>query len=191
MARSLAAGTASITTAALLLIDSPYTFSQSRIDSTLSNTIGHDLHPAPLNSMPDLVRKSIARCDIMLENWNLPTWEREGSENSRHLASQSIHERVEGGQVTCVEQNSDIKNGDSLFQPTCPPPAILVRCKEYVANQENSSNICLVDLHRHEKLLGWENGHLGFIKAVVEVNANHYNIFDINDSLKVRMLHLF
>jgi thioesterase domain-containing protein len=189
MARTIAAGTASITTAGLILIDSPYPFSESPVDSTLIDTFGHD--PAPLSHLPDLVQKSMARCDIILENWNLPTWERKRSENSRHLASQSIHERFSGEQATCVEQTNDIENADSVLKPTCPPPTILVRCKRFVDNQEDASNPSLVDRHRREKLLGWENGYLGFIKTVVEVDANHYNIFDINDSLKVRMSYLF
>lgn len=155
MARLLAAGDASITTAGSLLIDTPYPFSKSPIDSTLIYTMGHD--PAPLRNLPDLVQKSIARHDVVLENWNLPTWDREGSENA-----------------------------DSALKPTCPPPAILVRCKEFVNDQEDASNFCLVDRHRSEKLLGWEDGHHSFINAVFEVDANHYNIFDINDGSKVR-----
>lgn len=188
MARMLAAGTTSIAITALLLIDSPYVFSPSHIDPTLSNTTRPDLQPAPLNDLPDLALKSMVRSDIMLENWNLPTWEREGSENNRHLANLSTHEKSEDRQVKCVEQNSNLENGDSGLKSTGPPPALLVRCRRYVDDQYNSSNVCLVDLHRHEKLLGWENGHPGFIKAVVEVDADHYNIFDINDISKVRIL---
>lgn len=178
MALMLAAGTSSISAAALLLIDSPYPFSQSHKDPTLSNTIGHDLRPAPLNDllndMPDLARKSVARCDIMMRDWTPPTWQRESSENSQRLSDQ---------------HNCNIENREPTSELSCaPPPAVLVRCKEYVTNQEGSSDLCMVDLHRHERFLGWEASHVGFIKAVVEVEANHYNIFDVNDSVKVRVL---
>lgn len=124
----------------------------------------------------------------MMRNWTPPTWQREGFENSQLLASPSIQEGVEGQQATCIEHNRNIENRDSIFELTCAPLAILVRCKEYFTNQEGSSDICMVDLQRHERLLGWEASHVSFIKAVVEVDANHYNIFDVNDSFKVRMI---
>lgn len=188
MARILAAGTGSISAAALLLIDSPYPFSQGRKDPTLSNAIGYDVRPAALNDllndMPDLARKSVARCDIMMRDWTPPTWQRESSENSQQLADPSTHERAEGQQATCVEHSCNMENREL----TSAPPAILVRCKEYVTSQEESSDLCMVDLHRHERFLGWEASHVGFIKAVVEVDANHYNIFDVNDSIKVSVL---
>ncbi|KAF2260018.1 hypothetical protein CC78DRAFT_585322 [Lojkania enalia] len=133
-----AARTASITVAALLLIDAPYSSSQSR---------ENDLRPAPLNytlsDTPDLAQKSL------------------------------INERVEGQQVT---------------EPPCAPPACLVLCKEYFVKQEDSSDVWVVDLHRHERLLGWEASNPGLIKTVVEIDANHYNILDVNDSLKMESL---
>ena len=173
MAHILVAGTSSVTITALLLIDTPLILSRRHVDTRLSDTVKIDADTSAVNNWPKLALKSMAQLDTMLEKWDLPIWEREGFVDSCHWGNQSIS-----------------KNGESAFKPNGPPPALLVRCKRYVNNQENSSKVCLVDLHRHEMVLGWEDYHPGFIKAVVEVDGDHYSIFDINDSIKVKAFHI-
>jgi hypothetical protein len=41
----------------------------------------------------------------------------------------------------------------------------------------------LVDLFRDEKLLGWEARYPDFIKAVIDVDADHYNLFSMADTV--------
>ncbi|OTB03141.1 hypothetical protein M426DRAFT_321947 [Hypoxylon sp. CI-4A] len=59
------------------------------------------------------------------------------------------------------------------------PPTILFRAKEFVAGGTDQKSF--IDYTREFRLLGWdeyseENGN--FIKDVIEVEGNHFNIFD-------------
>lgn len=66
-----------------------------------------------------------------------------------------------------------------------PPPAVLIRCTQPVSNKtEETDDPCRVDIHRHETLLGWEGTHPDF-KAVIDFDADHYNMFDKFDNVKV------
>ncbi|KAG6116123.1 hypothetical protein E4U13_002086 [Claviceps humidiphila] len=69
---------------------------------------------------------------------------------------------------------------EDVVIPGSPPPAVLIRCTQFAKRSpEISSNYpCLVDLNRNEKLLGWEGRYPEFIKAVIDVDADHYRLFD-------------
>lgn len=62
------------------------------------------------------------------------------------------------------------------------PPALLVRASDRVP-VANDATCVVVDIHRHDRMLGWECCRHEWIREVVDINANHYNIFD--DSNKV------
>lgn len=62
------------------------------------------------------------------------------------------------------------------------PPALLVRASDRVPVTDDAT-FAVVDVHRHDRMLGWECCRHEWIREVVDINANHYNIFD--DSNKV------
>ncbi|CAI7647531.1 unnamed protein product [Penicillium viridicatum] len=62
------------------------------------------------------------------------------------------------------------------------PPALLVRASDRVPVADDAT-FAVVDIHRHDRMLGWECCRHEWIREVVDINANHYNIFD--DSNKV------
>ncbi|KAG5929620.1 hypothetical protein E4U53_002411 [Claviceps sorghi] len=66
--------------------------------------------------------------------------------------------------------------------PGPPPPAVLLRCTRPAAPSPGSAPgvPCLVDLHRADKLLGWGR-YPEFIRAVIDVDADHYGLFDRTD----------
>lgn len=81
-----------------------------------------------------------------------------------------------------------------------PPPAVLLRCIKRAKPKSNLGDRhglsqgqgqghngdtpgCLVDLFRHETLLGWEARYPDFIKAVIDVDADHYNLFERTDTV--------
>ena len=75
-----------------------------------------------------------------------------------------------------------VARGSEGERPADMPPALLVRASEWVPVKDDK--VLDIDIHRSDRLLGWECCRGGWIQEVVEVKANHYNMFD--DSDKVR-----
>jgi hypothetical protein len=80
------------------------------------------------------------------------------------------------------------KSGDPAFsnaigmtRPTGPPTAVLIRCTELVpvslSSSEDSTRRVRIDLERDSRSLGWHLHQPEFVAAVVDVEANHYNMF--------------
>jgi hypothetical protein len=61
----------------------------------------------------------------------------------------------------------------------------MVRCVQPTPTAEGSSSLCLIDMFRDEMLLGWEGNYSDFIKVVIDVDSDHYNVFSIYDDAKV------
>ncbi|KAI0123786.1 Alpha/Beta hydrolase protein [Xylariales sp. AK1849] len=58
-----------------------------------------------------------------------------------------------------------------------PPPAILLRAKEFV----NPTSTSFVDHSRQDRLLGWETysrEHGDFIREIVDVEGHHFSLFE-------------
>ncbi|KHN99804.1 Esterase-like protein [Metarhizium album ARSEF 1941] len=193
-------GTYPFSVAGLLIIDSPYHVARSKITVPTSKP--------ELAGLPPRVQKSFSNCDDMLQHWDLPPWEASpsdaGAEAKFTVAGEAF--AVRKGEVLHKPVGSDVHDdkwqtisvqtyvGDAQLDTWrtgaggSPPPAVLMRCiKRAKPKQSNGSNgrsevaaapPCLVDLFRDEKLLGWEARHPDFIKAVIDVDADHYNLFD-------------
>jgi hypothetical protein len=61
-----------------------------------------------------------------------------------------------------------------------PPPAVLLRCTQKTPSvPQSSGGTVRMDIYREELLLGWNRNHPGFIKAVLDLDAHHYSIFEL------------
>jgi hypothetical protein len=73
-------------------------------------------------------------------------------------------------------------NGTEMTTPIGPPTAILIRCTELVpgppSSSEDPTRRVRIDLLRDSRSLGWHLHQPEFVAAVVDVEANHYNMFD-------------
>lgn len=180
--------------AGLLLIDSPYHIARSKISQPHSK--------APLGNVPDLVRTAFEHCDAMLQEWDLPRWsgtegaqetdlEVSGGQRFKLQRSEVLYKPATGGAKTwstirtgtlssTEASTAEASPPGDLVIPGSPPPAVLIRCTQFAKlSPEIPSNYpCLVDLNRNEKLLGWEGRYPEFIKAVIDVDADHYRLFD-------------
>ncbi|KAK4226854.1 Alpha/Beta hydrolase protein [Podospora fimiseda] len=58
-----------------------------------------------------------------------------------------------------------------------PPSVILLKARESVPVAEEGG-ITRVDIHRGDRVLGWDGYRQGLIKSVVEVPGNHFNLFE-------------
>lgn len=173
-----------------LIIDSPHHIPRSRLKT--------DTVDPELKGMPGLVQKAFDNCDIMLEDWELPNWD--APSGGAKLSQVSVR----GGKVF------DVRPGKALYKPlvgdwraidhrihqhgeparlgklVAPPPAVMVRCVKPVPKTLQSEKPALIDLHRKDTLLGWQGSYPDFIKATIDVDADHYNVFDRTDGAKVR-----
>lgn len=205
MARAIAAnpGAYPISVAGLLIIDSPYHIARSKITVPTSKP--------ELAGIPPLVQKSFDNCDDMLQHWDLPWWDTSDSDASTDVKFTVAGETfaIQKGEVLHKPVGSDgkwqtttvktyVKDAQTDISGSVaggsPPPAVLLRCIKRAKPEPNrvssgksqdAAPPCLVDLFRDEKLLGWEARYPSFIKAVIDVDADHYNLFDRNNTVGV------
>ncbi|KAK2592736.1 hypothetical protein QQS21_009579 [Conoideocrella luteorostrata] len=179
-----------ISIAGLLVIDSPYHIARSKVKEATSK--------AQLDTLPELVQKAFDNCDIMLQNWDLPQWNGGdggktkdmkvtiGGQKFKLQPSQVLYKPSDGDHQTwnTIETKPFERKGeDSTLAAGSPPPAVLIRCTKPAKAKDDTQGLpCLIDLHREERLLGWEGRYASFIKAVIDVDADHYGIFDRMDS---------
>lgn len=187
MARMLADDRSSnLSIAGLLIIDSPYHIARSKLTVPTTDT--------QIDGLPDLVQKAFDNCDIMLEHWDLPSWDGPacgGKDVKVGVAGRSftlkpgsvLYKPVDGAwkPITTRTYNHET----AVDEPKAPPPGVMVRCTRPIEKPEGARDPCLIDLYRDETLLGWEGNHADFIKAVIDVDADHYNVFDKYDQSKV------
>ncbi|KAH6613208.1 Alpha/Beta hydrolase protein [Boeremia exigua] len=168
--------------AGILLVDSPYHTPMSKLPP-------HAPDPN-FQHLPELVRKSFENYDVLLDKWELPPW------TAPALEGKTI--RCSAGGKTFMVANGrilykplgkgweDVKmqsfeHGTSTLERCIElPPAALIRCAQAIPTDTDSKMPCFVDRFRHETLLGWDSNFPSFIKAAVDTNTHHFNIFDAN-----------
>jgi hypothetical protein len=203
MARLIAADPESypFSVAGLVLIDSPYHIARSKVTVPTSKP--------EIVGLPLLVQRSFDNCEIMLRNWDLPSWGTgdkgggtdvkfsmagdsftlpKGQVLRKPVGSSPHDNKWETMTVRTYEghTSSDTSSGGGAVGS--PPPAVLLRCVKHAKSKPSAEHgqetpSCLVDLFRDEKLLGWEARYPDFIKAVIDVDADHYNLFSMADTV--------
>lgn len=189
MARMLADDpSTNLSIAGFLIIDSPYHIPRSELTIATCKS--------KVDDIPDLVQRAFDNCDRMLQHWSLPCWDgpackgndveaRVGGKNFALPLGRVLHKPVNDSWRPIKTQL--YQHQDSGNEPATPPPAVMVRCTRPAAKEEGAgeSEPCLIDLHREKTLLGWEGNYSDFIKAVMDVDADHYTVFDKFDQVKV------
>ncbi|KAL2864982.1 Alpha/Beta hydrolase protein [Aspergillus lucknowensis] len=148
-----------LSVAGLVLIDSAYHIPWSKLQGP---------NPEPeLGPIPELIRKSFDNCSGLLDNWELPTW--------GDPAGDTDQVRYK---FVCEDWRTVESGRHHATVTASPPPALLLRCTNPVPTKEPDP--CRVDLFRDEPLLGWDGRYPDFIKAVVEIDAHHFNVFELS-----------
>lgn len=178
---------ATIAVAGIVLIDSPFHVASSKLTMKTSEPKIGDTTP--------LVQKSFENCDAMLKNWELPRWDGPsggGKEARVVVAGQSFTLRP--GNVLYKPLGEDWKtirtqqyqHDTRIDKPITPPPGVMIRCTRPTAKMEGSGpEPASIDLYRAECLLGWEDNHPDFLQAIIDVDDDHYRLFDKYDEEKV------
>ncbi|KAH7324588.1 Alpha/Beta hydrolase protein [Stachybotrys elegans] len=164
----------------ILIIDSPRQIPRKDVRSL---TVGPQL-----SDIPDLVRKSFDNCDKMLEDWEVPSWDAPACEDKPvRIALGGKFMTIEPGTVLYkplqggwgLRPTKKYAFPQTTESPKAPPPAVLIRCTERSPKAvADSDKPAVVDFFRDEVLLGWEAAYPDFIKGVIDIEANHYNVFE-------------
>jgi hypothetical protein len=121
-----------------------------------------------------LVERSMSQTGDMIKRWQLPVWD-------------EIDSSIETAEGELATDPHNRNSGEDPHPLPCPqqtrmrpPPAILLRAKEYVhpRGPDSTSVICDIDRSRHKRFLGWEDYSYKFIRTVLDVEGHHYSIFE-------------
>ncbi|GAM89312.1 hypothetical protein ANO11243_073490 [Dothideomycetidae sp. 11243] len=168
---------ASITIEGLLLIDSPYHVPHTDLPEQQAEP--------NFDNLPPLVQKALDDCDELLDTWTLPSWSNENRTatltvgDKRHVlhGTEAMHRPLEG-EWTPLESSADSTDKIGTAHGPAPPPGVLLRCTNRVPPKDASDTAPVrVDNYRDDVLLGWRGRYPAFIRAVVDVDADHYGIF--------------
>lgn len=174
--------------AGMLIIDSPKHVPRSQVRKS---TVEPEL-----SKFPELVQKCFDNCDVMLEDWELPKWDAPAGGNKEARITTSgrsfniqpnefVYKPLDGDWR--VESFGRHDHQEVSENPKAPPPAVLIRCVQHVKKATESEDPALIDLWREEVLLGWESNYPDFIKATIDVDADHYSIFERTQMAKVSL----
>lgn len=186
MARMLAVDRgANIMVKGMILIDSPFHI-------PLKSIVMETSKPA-LPTLPELVQKSFDNCEGLLNTWQLPTWSdaafkgrvscmKIDGQASNVLPGHVLYKPLHGSAgVTeaslCPLRPAIADDMASDSVAVIPPTSVLLRCVEPVSSID-STKPARVDIFRDKVVLGWSEHYPEFIKAVIDVDAHHYNLFE-------------
>lgn len=140
------------------------------------------------------VTKAFNTEDI-LEDWELPQWDLPACKGNKvHIQVSNTNFTLESGTILHKPLNESWKitpirksqNQETHNKAVAPPPCAMLRCIRRVpVREEEHCEPCFIDKFRDETLLGWETNHVDFIKAIIDVDSNHYSVFNIYDDAKV------
>lgn len=190
IARLLAEDPASeIKVVGMLIIDSPRHVPRAEIRSS---TVEPEL-----SDLPELIQKSFDNCDEMLEDWSLPSWDAPTNNGkpipvavtgrTYTIQPGTVLQKPVNGQWS-LQKVKQFEFKDTPAESKAPPPAVMIRCTlpaRKAKDAQDSSDPCIIDLFRNEPLLGWEGEYPDYIVATIDVEADHYNVFDKFDHTKV------
>ena len=169
----------------MVIIDSPF---QLPPDQRPANV------DPDLSDLPELVRKAFDNADSAVTGWQAPAWDgstlggkdvkvRVGATILDVGLGQVAHKPVKG-QWTVVD--SPKHEQEAAADGKTPPPAVFIKATKNVAPAKGSDQVCDIDYLREEKLLGWGGRYPDFIKAVIDFDNNHFDMFDKMNFEQVR-----
>ena len=190
-----------IEVAGLLLVDSPFIPGPNFRQSVTTS--------APrLPDFPPKVKQMLAYCDTLLDSYTHPRWDSHANDGddvtfeinrrSYCVGPGTVLRKPLNADWTAVRTNPQPSSGyfssstqssssdDSNRSVLAPPSGVLLRCVKHTESLDGGSDPCLADVQRDDPLLGWETAYPSFIKAVVDVESNHYTAFNRYDTKQVR-----
>lgn len=180
--------TALFRVAGTVIIDSPFHIPISKLtEPIIESDFGH---------LPELTQKSFKNCDLYLDSWELPTWT--GPANGKKplkLTAGGEEFEIEQGQALHLPLSGEwkVRDGktfdghDETDDPIAPPPGVLIRGLNLSERPPGVDRNCSIDRFRDEPLLGWEGSYPDFIKATLDVDTAHFDMFDKSNEERVSL----
>lgn len=165
--------------AGTVIIDSPFHIPITKMNEPLVDP--------DFGALPELTQKAFKNCDIYLDSWELPSWT--GPANGKKTLTLTAGEKnfeVKQGQALHLGLSGDWKVRDGKIfdsyeetdDPIAPPPGVLIRALNRSDRPPGADRDCTIDRFRDEPLLGWEGSYPDYIKATLDVDTGHFDMFD-------------
>lgn len=178
--------TALFNVAGTLIIDSPFHIPIATLDEPVIDP--------DFGELPELTRNAFKNCDVYLDTWELPKWTGPAKGGkSLKLTAGGKDFQVEQGQALHLPLSGEWKvrdgkkyeNYEETKDPIPPPPGILIRALKRSDRPPGVDRDCTIDRFRDEPLLGWEGSYPDYIKATIDVDTGHFDMFDKSNEEKV------
>lgn len=181
--------TALFSVAGTILIDSPYHVPQSRLDTVIDPDLG---------DLPALVKACFDQCNDYLDVWELPTFDAPtkggklvtawaGGRSHNVAPGQVLHLPLDGKWTTRTVQNHEFPAAaeGQKKKKLEPPPGVMLRALNKAPRPAGAETDCTIDMFRDEPLLGWEARYADFIKATIDIDSAHFDMFEKNNDKRV------
>lgn len=180
--------TALFTVVGTVLIDSPYHVPQSTLDQVLDPDLG---------DLPPLVKACFDQCNDYLDTWELPTFNAPtkggklvtawaGGRSHNIAPNQVLHLPLDNKWTTRQIKNHDFGSAaDAGAKKLEPPPGVMLRALGKAPRPAGSDVDCTIDMFRDEPLLGWEARYADFIKATIDIDSAHFDMFEKTNDKRV------
>jgi hypothetical protein len=162
----------------MVIIDSPFQLPADQMPSSVD---------PDLSALPELVRKAFDNADKAVTGWQAPAWDGpalDGKEVKVRVGVNSV--TVGPGQVAykpvkgqwTVSESPKYEQDAAPDGGKTPPPAVFIKATKNVDPPKGTDQVCDIDYLRNERLLGWGGRYPDFIKAVIDFDNNHFDMFD-------------
>ncbi|PNP38374.1 hypothetical protein TGAMA5MH_09732 [Trichoderma gamsii] len=174
----------------IVMMDTPYHSPYSQEEGPTDDPV--------IENVPEAVQKCFDRCDEMLENWEAPKWDRPACDGKIvFFGVDGRRYSVPPGKVLYkpfngiwspieVPQYKPLEESQSQNASLMTPPTVLLRCTEPMPLPEGRTQPFIIDKYRNDRTLGWAGNTPEFIRAVVDVQSNHYEMFEKSHDTRIK-----
>ncbi|KAH6604343.1 hypothetical protein Trco_007789 [Trichoderma cornu-damae] len=174
----------------IVLMDTPYHIPYSQEEGPTDDP--------KIEKIPEPIQKCFDRCDEMLEDWEVPKWDGPacdgeivffgvGGRRYSVPPGKVLYKPFQGTwssvEVPQYKPSQESQPGKALV---APPPAVLIRSTKSMPLPEGRTERFIIDKHRDDLTLGWSGNVPEFIKAVIDVNSNHYEMFEKTNDAQIQ-----
>ncbi|PTB62565.1 alpha/beta-hydrolase [Trichoderma citrinoviride] len=183
---------ATIKVLGIVMMDTPHHLPWSQVDGPTDDPV--------IENIPPAIQKCFERCDEMIEHWEVPKWDGPACDGKTVFfgvggrrysvpPGKVLHKSFEGA-WSPVEVPQYSKPAEEASQSEkasiTPPPTVLIRAIQHMPLPEGRTEPYIIDKHRNDRTLGWSANAPEFIKAVIDVNSNHYEMFDKTNNAQIK-----
>ncbi|KAL7947432.1 alpha/beta-hydrolase [Trichoderma barbatum] len=188
---------ATIKVLGIVMMDTPYHIPYNQVEGLTDDPV--------IENIPEPIQKCFDRCDEMMDDWEVPRWDGPtyngkpvffgvGGRRYSVAPGKVLYKPFEGTwspvEVPQYSKPSEESEAGKGSQPETssilPPPTVLIRATLSMPLPEGRTEPFIIDKYRGDRTLGWSANSPDFIKAVLDVNSNHYEMFDKDNGAQIK-----